>query len=294
MRRTALFKHGAFAFRLACRCGVHVTQVFQSRHLAPPDRFDSARMPQLTAIARFPVKGLGPDWLTEVDLEAGHTLPDDRAFAIEHGQSPFDPAHPAHVKKKHFLMLAGQAGLARLSCRYCTLDRRFTVSLDGRETSVILDDAATHPPLFDLLNDLLGEDIRGGLRIVHAPGQAMTDIPEPHISLINAASVRDLSETAGKPLDPVRFRGNVLIDGLEPWAEFGWTGQDIRIGEVRLRVERRIGRCAATSVNLATGTRDIDVPKILFEHYGHTDCGLYLDVKSSGRIALGDPVEPIG
>ena len=35
---------------------------------------------------------------------------------------------------------------------------------------------------------------------------------------------------------------------------------------------------------------DIDLPKALFEHYGHTRCGLYLSVEQGGRIAVGDPV----
>ncbi|OLF81605.1 hypothetical protein AWH62_02750 [Maricaulis sp. W15] len=247
-------------------------------------------MPQLTAITRFPVKGLGPDPLTTVPLRAYQTLPMDRAYAIENGPSPFDDAAPGHVKKKHFLMLAGQAELARLICRYTEFDGRYTVSLDGSTSiAVTLDDADTHQPLFDCLQALVGDAIRGPLRLVHAPDQAMTDIPQPQISLINAASVRDLSTKVGQSLDPVRFRGNLLIDGLSPWEEFELVGQEVRIGGVKCRVESRIRRCAATSVHPGKGERDIDVPAALFEHYGHMDCGLYLTVLEDGEIALGDP-----
>lgn len=250
-------------------------------------------MPQLTAITRFPVKGLGPDPLTAVELETGRTLPHDRAFAIENGPGPFDPARPAHVKKKHFLMLAQQAELARLTCRYNSLDDSFSCTLDGRNpVTVDLADPAGHAPLFDLLRDLLGEQIRGEMRIVHAPGQAMTDIPEPYISLINAASVRDLSERVGRPIDPMRFRGNLLIDGLAPWQEFEWIGRTLHVGATALQAQSRIGRCAATSVDLATGQRDLDLPAALFEHYGHTHCGVYLSVEQGGRIGLGDRVVP--
>ena len=248
-------------------------------------------MPQLTAITRFPVKGLGPDPLTAIELETGRTLPHDRAWAIENGPGPFDPARPAHVKKKHFLMLAQQAELVRLACRFNSLDDTFSVRGENGETvSVDLADPATHAPLLELLKTLLGEQVRGEMRIVHAPGQAMTDIPEPYISLINAASVRDLSDKVGRPLDPMRFRGNLLIDGLAPWQEFDWIGRTMRLGETVLKAQSRIGRCAATSVDLATGRRDIDLPAALFEHYGHTHCGLYLSVETGGRIALGDRV----
>ena len=248
-------------------------------------------MPQLTAITRFPVKGLGPDPLSHVALRAFRPLPMDRAFAIENGPSPFDDAAPGHVKKKHFLMLAGQAKLARLTCRYFPDDHTYSVSLDGADpVTITLDDPATHAPLFDCLRGLLGEAVREPLRLVHAPGQAMTDIPMPQISLINAASVRDLADRTGQTLDPVRFRGNLLIEGLAAWEEFDLVGHQIRIGGLPCRVESRIGRCAATSVHPGSGLRDLDVPAVLFEHYGHTDCGLYLSVLEDGMIALGDPV----
>ena len=251
-------------------------------------------MPELTAITRFPVKGLGPDNLESVALTAGRTLPDDRRWAIEHGEPVFDPAAPGHLKKKHFLMLAEQAGLAALNCRYDAATGQLSVR-DGSEHAVTvdLDDPATHDPLFDLLRDTLDAEIRGGLRIVSAPGQAMTDIPEPQISLINAATVRDLSEKTGRPIDPVRFRGNLLIDGATAWSELDWVGRTIRIGNIACRVESRIRRCAATSVDPVTARRDIDLPRLIFDTQGHMDCGLYLTVLESGSIRGGDPVNPM-
>lgn len=248
-------------------------------------------MPQLSAITRFPVKGFGPDRLERVEPGAGQTLPHDRAWAIENGPGDFDPAHPAHVKKKHFLMLARQAGLAQLACRFVAETEAFTVRFPhSDEITIALDDAASHAPLFARLEALLGDEVRGALRIAHAPGQALTDIPDPFISLINAASVRDLEARTGHAIDPLRFRGNLLIDGLEPWAEFGWIGRDVLIGDARLHGQSRIRRCVATNVNPATAERDIDLPAALMAHYGHADCGIYLSVEAGGVVAVGDGV----
>ena len=248
-------------------------------------------MARIVSITRFPIKGLGPERLDHIDLQAGSALPLDRAYAIENGPGPFDPDQPGHVKKKHFLMLAANPALARLSCRHDMQSGTVSISLDRAGTvSVGLDDPATHGPLFALLESLLGPQVRGEMRIVHAPGQAMTDIRDPYISLINAASVRDLSEKTGQAIDPARFRGNVLIDGLAAWQEFDWVGQAVRMGDVRLKAQSRIGRCAATSIDLATGKHDIDLPRALFDNYGHTQCGLYLSVEQGGRIATGDTV----
>ena len=249
-------------------------------------------MPQLTAITRFPVKGFGPDRMERVELAAGQTLPHDRAWAIENGPGDFDPAHPAHVKKKHFLMLAGQTDLALLQTRYDTAGRGFTtIWPDGERLTVALDDAASHGPLMARLETLLGEQVRGALRFAHIPGQALTDIPDPFISLINAASVRDLEARTGHAIDPIRFRGNLLIDGLEPWAEFDWIGRDVSVGDVRLHGQSRIRRCVATSINPVTATRDFDLPAALMTHYGHADCGIYLRVEDGGQIAVGDGVK---
>lgn len=43
------------------------------------------------------------------------------------------------------------------------------------------------------------------------------------IHIINARTVEEVSQAIGKPLDPMRFRTNVVLDGLKPWGEFKWV-----------------------------------------------------------------------
>jgi hypothetical protein len=57
---------------------------------------------------------------------------------------------------------------------------------------------------------------------------------------------------------------------------------------VRLKVTRRIQRCAATEVDPATGLRDLAIPKALMAAYGHFDCGIYAEVLAGGPLAEGD------
>ena len=47
---------------------------------------------QIAGLYRYPVKGLSPEPLPRVALEAGQTFPADRRYAIENGPSGFDPA----------------------------------------------------------------------------------------------------------------------------------------------------------------------------------------------------------
>ena len=76
----------------------------------------------------------------------------------------------------------------------------------------------------------LGTEVRGRPRIVELADDAFTDVPEPWLSLINLASIRDLERVVRQPIDPRRFRGNLYLEGLEPWQEFSWVGREIGVG----------------------------------------------------------------
>lgn len=246
-------------------------------------------MPTLNAIHRFPVKGFSPQILDQIELSVGKGLPFDRHWAIENGPGQFDARAPGHVSKKNFLMLASQADLAGWSTRFDEVNQVWTaIAPDGACLQVDLNDAATHAPLFDHLSRVLADQVRGRLRLVQAGDQAMTDIPDPYPSIINLASVRDLAERIGMPLDPVRFRGNLLIDGLEPWAELDMVGERLVIGEAEIEIRARIRRCVATSINPVTAAKDADIPKALFDNFGHMDCGVYVSVERSGRVTVDD------
>ena len=133
--------------------------------------------------------------------------------------------------------------------------------------------------------------LRGPLRVVSAPGHSFTDDPRGQVSLLNLATVRELSATIGAPLDPERFRCNLHVEGWPAWRELDLAeGTPVRVGAVGLRMIKPIRRCAATHVDPATGVRDQDVVSALRTHYGHLFCGVYLAVETPGRIAPGDVV----
>ncbi|MGZ8369266.1 MAG: MOSC domain-containing protein, partial [Rhodoplanes sp.] len=72
------------------------------------------------------------------------------------------------------------------------------------------------------------------------------------------------------------------------WREFDLVGQEIAVGPARLRVVKRIERCAATNVEPYTGLRDMNILKTLMQCFDHVDCGVYAEVIAAGEIALGD------
>jgi uncharacterized protein len=111
------------------------------------------------------------------------------------------------------------------------------------------------------------------------------------VSIINLNSVDAFSTAIGQEVDARRFRGNIHVSGLSPFSELDRVGQEMTIGSVRLKIVRRTRRCPATEVNLITGERDIRTPRLLREHYGHMDMGVYAQVVQGGVITVGGVVE---
>src|SRR5205085_5939434 len=104
------------------------------------------------------------------------------------------------------------------------------------------------------------------------------------------ASLRELARHTGAPVHPLRFRGNLYVDGLPAWAEFDWVGKPVSGGSARFEAVARIDRCAATNVNPDTAERDMKIPRTLVDTYGHPDCGIYLRVTAGGTMKAGDTI----
>lgn len=246
---------------------------------------------RVSALYRYPLKGFSPERLPRVMLAVGGHFPADRMFAIENGASGFDPASPVHQPKIKFLMLMKNEEIARLSTRYDDDAGVLTIRHEGRE--VARGNLATQQGR-DAITDFLTSYVtpgarRGPLRLLSAPdGFRFTDSRSGFVSLINAASLADLEDRLGAPVDPLRFRGNILLEGLKPWEEFSLVDRVLEAPSgLRLRISKRIDRCAATAVDPQTGLRDLPVVKTLMAGYGHIDCGVYAEIIGAGSLAEG-------
>jgi len=242
-------------------------------------------------IFRYPVKGLSPDRLKTAELKIGETVAYDRAFAIENGSRDFNPQAPAHFPKMKFLMLMRDERLANLRATFDEATTSLTIAdKSGHLFSGNLMSEQGARSLEAFMASYMKDHLRGTPRLVHAPGFSHSDSPFKLLSMINLATVRELEKVMGKPIDPLRFRGNIYVDGLALWEDHDWLGKTMRIGSATLKGFRKIPRCAATNVNPETATRDMDIPKTLQRLYDHIDLGLYVEVTGKGTIRRGDPV----
>jgi uncharacterized protein YcbX len=247
--------------------------------------------PALQAIYRYPVKGLTPEPLTRVLLTPGGTLPFDRAYAIENGPSGFDPAAPEHLPKQRFLMLMRNERLARLRTAFDDPTRTLSITAEGREAvRGDLRTAEGRAAIERFFAQFSADELRGPPKVLSAAGHSFSDVPRKVVSIINLASVAALETATGVPVHPLRFRGNLYVTGWPAWREFDLLDAMLTVGTVRLKVVKRIVRCAATNVDPDTGIRDLTIPATLAKTFGHMDCGVYADVITGGEIAVGDPI----
>ena len=247
----------------------------------------------LTAIYRYPVKGLSSEQLESATLEAGQTLPFDRAYAIENGPGPFDPASPSHLPKLHFVMLMRNEQLAGLRSKFDDHSHTLTISKDGHVmASGDLRTEAGRAAIEAFITGYMPSQLRGAPRLVSAAGHSFSDVAAKCLHIVNLESVRSLEALYGLTLNPLRFRPNLIIDELHAWSEFDLVGNTIKIGDATLEVFRRTERCAATNVDPETGVRDMKIPGFLSRMLGHTDFGVYARVVSGGKVQPGDDFSP--
>jgi uncharacterized protein YcbX len=119
-------------------------------------------------------------------------------------------------------------------------------------------------------------------------------------TLVSTGSLEALGAAAGATgaVDGRRFRMTIGIDGVEPHAEDGWIGHEVRVGAALVAVRAHVGRCAVTTRNPDTGTRDLETLDVIAEYRADVvsreplPFGVWCEIVEPGRVVVGDPVEP--
>ena len=242
---------------------------------------------RLVHICRHPIKGHGREMLASVRLSAGACLPWDRHWAVAQEAAKLVPGwNPC-------MNFARGAKAAELMAIESVLDEatgQVTLSHPRQgQITFCPDDPADLPRFLHWLDPLIPEGRARPSQIVSAgAGRGMTDSDFPSISILNLASLADLSARMGQDLSIHRWRGNLWLDGAPAWSEWGWIGRHLRIGEAVLEIRERITRCVATTVDPTTGKSDAPTLSALEAAFGHQDFGLYAVVVEPGTIAAGD------
>jgi len=112
------------------------------------------------------------------------------------------------------------------------------------------------------------------------------------VSLFSIQTAARIGQELGRPVDQRRFRANLFLDldGTQGFAEDGFAGKTLRIGEqVVIHVIDRDPRCAMITLDPDSGERDFDVLKtVTAKHEGFA--GVYAAVLAEGVVRPGDAV----
>jgi hypothetical protein len=147
----------------------------------------------------------------------------------------------------------------------------------------------------------LSEYVGRPLRLARAlqPGGGV-DRTNGTVSVISQASLAELARRSGvEAVDQRRFRMLILVEGVQAHGEDAWLGVDLRVGDAVVRLHDRVARCAITTQNPDTGESDFDTLRKIKAYRGagangkDVDFGVFGVVRQTGRVRIGDPVEPL-
>lgn len=242
----------------------------------------------------YPIKGLNGQSISVVKLKPGHGFPFDREFGFARPNSGFDRANPKPLPKSKFLVLAQITSLAELQSVYDETNQTLSINRNGKVSNFDLSQQEDQKAIIDFLCAHLSLTLEQRPELLSAEPHRFTDVSVVSVqmmnavSIINLESVAEFSKAINQKVDPRRFRANILVSGIPDFKELEMVGKEITIGSVKMKVLMRTKRCAATEVNPATAQRDLSIPSLLYENYGHFDMGVYAEVLEGGSINIGD------
>ena len=231
---------------------------------------------RVAGLWRYPVKSMAPEELDSAEV-SWHGLTGDRRWAfIRAGQvrSGFP-----------WLTLRERPELAHYRPRFAQPDR-------PNASLVLVGTPAAAE--FDVADPALAAELGTGVRVIKQDRGIFDTMP---LSLLTIQALAGLGLAAGAGLAAARFRPNLLVDALGgdfPWypeiPEDAWVGRILRIGALRMRVDKHDLRCVVPTIDPVTLCRNPAILRTIARDRGNR-FGVYASTVEPGRVAVGDPVE---
>jgi len=220
---------------------------------------------------RYPVKSMGPEALSESHV-SWHGVEGDRRWAFVRSgveQSGFP-----------WFTIRNREDMSHYYPFFTNPDN------PNKSKTIVRTPSGTE---YDVADPALGKELSpDGVRIIRQSRGVFDTFP---LSLITTQTIARLGELVGEQLDVQRFRPNFLVESAagRPFVEDEWVGRVLRVGGMRMRVDKRDGRCAVISIDPETTKRNpIVLRKVVEEREGCL--GVYGSVVEPGRVALDDAV----
>jgi uncharacterized protein YcbX len=261
-------------------------------------------MSKVVALYRYPVKGFTPEPCQRITVLPGGRVAGDRVLNFRFADAPV--ADSAWCRKTHGVVLVNTPGLARLNVRFDDATERLRIAFDnhvladetlddaGRQRLV---DAVTGYVLSLDVNPLKGQPQRLPLKLVGDGAMPRyQDNEAGQVTLHSRESLASAGAALGDThLSELRFRHNIVIDGVAAWEELSWAGGKVGVGASAFETVVPKVRCLATHANPLTGVRDLEVMQTLVRAFSQQQptFGVGMLSAAGGEIRVGDAVSII-
>lgn len=226
---------------------------------------------RVVGLWRYPVKSMAAETLGGADV-GWHGLAGDRRWAFVR-EGVVNSGFP-------WLTLRERAGLSHYQPSFVESDRP-----DTSRTVVLTPSGAT----LDVADPALAAELApSGAHVIRQDRGIFDTFP---LSVITTQTITAIADIVGRPLDVQRFRPNALVEAAQdaPFAEDAWVGCVLRMGGLRMRVDKRDGRCVVITIDPETVERNPAILRaVVSERQGCL--GVYGTTVTPGRVALNDPV----
>ena len=224
---------------------------------------------RVAALWRYPVKSMAGERLAGATL-GWHGLPGDRRWAFVRDDVP----------RSGFPWLTIREQPAMWGYRPRLVD---PAAPDRCDVRVVTPDGTE----LDVIDPALAAQLAPGARPIKQDRGVFDAMP---LSLISTATVAALGDLAGRDLDIRRFRPNLIVEAdAGAFAEDGWVGHELVIGDAVMRVDQRDRRCVLVNVDPDSGARDPSILRAIAQARG-SHLGVYGTPVALGAIAVGDAV----
>ena len=225
---------------------------------------------RVAAVFRYPVKSMGAEPLTDVDV-SWNGLSGDRRWAFVR----LDQAHNGFP----WLTLRERNDLNDYHPSWTEPDRP--------DASAVLVRTPAGAQL-DITSPVLAADLGEAVRAMKLARGTFDTMP---LSLITTRTIDGLGALLGADLNVLRFRPNLVVEPLRggEYPEDAWVGRCLTVGTASIRVNARDKRCVVVNVDPVTGLRDPAPLRAIAGHRGMC-LGVYGSTIRPGHMAVGDAV----
>ena len=262
-------------------------------------------LPSLTALNIYPVKSLRGHTLDACLVER-MGLENDRRFMVVDPQGRFlTQREHARMALIHPTQHADTLSFSAPGMQEISLGVRKTGK--HMSTEIWSSPAVDSIDQGDLVADWLSEYLKMPVRLVRIDDYFKRRLdptfarqPDDHVGfadgypilIVSEESLEDLNQRMAAPIPMNRFRPNLVVNGVTPFAEDDW--KRIRIGQVEMALVKPCARCNVPTIDQDTAESGRE-PNTTLAKFRKKDGKVFFGVNvipiTTGSLKLGDTLE---